>query len=141
MFDGTSQWMSACFLGLSQEQQSIEEVEVIWVSGKMFELVKNGLSRNIDYSKFDELAALADAKKPKLRCLLRLKINKNYWNNFGEFIIKIISPNKNMCWDYSLNSEAYDVGETVEHSYNGDNLTWSIGVLNKEIISPVTLKH
>jgi len=38
--------------------------------------------------------SLSDAKKPKLRCLLRLKINKNYWNNFGEFIIKIISPNK-----------------------------------------------
>ena len=131
--------LSGTFMALGQEQQSIEEAELIWVSDKMFELVKNGLSRNIEDAKFDGLTVLPDAKTPKLQCLLRLKINKNYWNNFGEFIIKIISPNKKVCWEYSLNLNEDDFGKTIEPSYTGNDLSWSVGVLVKEIVYPEKL--
>ena len=118
-----------------KKNEQLEEVDLTWLSQADHKtLMEQGLPNKMDGEFLENIQENSAQQHPQasLIGLMPLPLTK-YSTMFEKFRVKIISPNKDMCWTYNINLPASSPGKNIECGYSGKKISWS------ETVKPISI--
>ncbi|WP_137297362.1 toxin VasX [Psychromonas sp. SP041] len=128
------------YLPHQKVNEQLEDIDVIWLSSADYNtLLEQGLPNKKDAKFLENIENNSAKQHPQasLMGLLPLPLAK-YSTSLAKFRLKIINPDKNMCWSFDIDLPASSLGKNIECGYSGKNTSWNKAINPIRILPSVS---